>query len=342
MRMSNPEIKYMSRALQLAENGLGLVRPNPVVGCVIVHNDRIIGEGFHHRFGGAHAEVEAINSVNDPSLLKESTVFVTLEPCSHHGKTPPCSDLLIHHRVKKVVVANVDPNPLVAGKGIKKMQSNGIEVITGVLKDQGRFLNRRFFTFHEQKRPFIVLKWAQTSDGFVARTNHDAKWISGTRSRQLVHRWRAEEAAILVGKNTVTYDDPSLTTRDWAGTHPLRIILDRKGSLDTNHHVFDEEVETIRFVTVDPKLKSDVQIDGGFLSEVLTELYNRNIQSVFVEGGAAILSTFIKQGLWDEARVFTSRAKFGEGIAAPQIDEVKVSEQPIETDLLSIYENKKT
>lgn len=339
--MSNPDVRYMSRALHLASNGLGLVRPNPVVGCVIVHNDYIIGEGFHHRYGGPHAEVEAIKNVLDKSLLKEATVYVTLEPCSHQGKTPPCSDLLIDHMVKSVVVANVDPNPLVAGKGLEKMRKAGIEVVIGVLDEAGDLLNRRFFTYHEKKRPHIILKWAQTADGFIARSNHDSKWISSVRSRQLVHKWRAEEAAILVGKHTVMYDNPSLTTREWSGEQPLRIVLDPNGELRDDFQLFNGSVPTLRFIVGDPKWEGDVRIEGNdFLLGVMNELYHRNIQSVFVEGGAATHKELIKQDLWDEARVFTSVTTFGEGIEAPNLDLPSQRTRLIDGDRLDYYENK--
>ena len=202
----------MQRALELARLGLGNVSPNPMVGCVIVKDGKIIGEGHHEQYGGPHAEVNAVQAVKDQSLLPQSTAYVTLEPCSHFGKTPPCADLLVRHQVKRVVICNEDPNPLVAGQGIERLRNAGIEVEIGLLREEGRVLNRRFFTAFEKKRPYVILKWAQTTDGFVARENYDSKWISNTYSRQLVHKWRAEEDAILVGTNTARYDNPSLTT----------------------------------------------------------------------------------------------------------------------------------
>ena len=220
--MVAPEI-YMHRALELARNGAGKVSPNPMVGCVIVHNGTIIGEGWHQQFGGPHAEPNAIAAVNNQELLKDATLYVTLEPCAHFGKTPPCAHLIIEKQIPRVVVCNLDPNPLVAGKGIKLLKDAGIEVKTGILAQEGAFLNRRFFTYINHKRPFIILKWAETADGFVARENYDSKWISNALSRKLVHKWRTEEDAILVGKNTALYDNPQLTSRDWEGKNPISV-----------------------------------------------------------------------------------------------------------------------
>ncbi|MEQ9412696.1 MAG: bifunctional diaminohydroxyphosphoribosylaminopyrimidine deaminase/5-amino-6-(5-phosphoribosylamino)uracil reductase RibD, partial [Cyclobacteriaceae bacterium] len=214
---------YMLRAMELAKNGIGHVSPNPLVGCVIVYEGKIIGEGWHGKYGEAHAEVNAVNAVADKSILNGAAVYVNLEPCAHTGKTPPCADLLVKHKVKRVVIANVDPNPLVAGKGIAKLKDAGVEVLTGVLEEAGRELNKRFFTFLKHKRPFVILKWAQTSDGFIARENFDSKWISNEYSRKLVHKWRTEEDSILVGYNTALYDNPKLTARDWTGRNPVRI-----------------------------------------------------------------------------------------------------------------------
>jgi len=236
---------FMQRALELAQLGVGRVSPNPRVGCVIVHNNKIIGEGWHQKFGEAHAEVNAINSAKDQSLLKESTVYVNLEPCSHFGKTPPCVDLLIKHRVKKVVIGNLDSNPKVHGKGIKKLKDAGIETLTGVLEKEGHELNKRFFTFIEEQRPYIILKWAQTTDEFIAQKNFESKWISNEFSRQLVHRWRSEEDAVLVGTHTASHDNPSLTVRDWTGRNPTRIVIDRFLRLNDRLQLFDKKEKTI-------------------------------------------------------------------------------------------------
>lgn len=330
----------MQRAFQLARQGAGWVSPNPMVGCVIMVDGQIIGEGYHHRYGGPHAEVVAIQNVQDLSQLQNATAYVTLEPCSHHGKTPPCCDLLIQHHVKKVVIANVDPNPRVQGSGISRMRDSGIEVIEDVLAKEGRLLNRRFFTFHEKKRPYIILKWAQTIDGFIARKNYDSKWISNARSRQLVHRWRAEEAAILVGKNTVLHDNPSLTTRDWKGRHPVRIVLDHRSVLTNDYVLFSDDHETWRVVQGTSAVINDIVIShSNFLRGLMEELYQRNIQSVIVEGGAATLQTFLEAGCWDEARVFTSDAKFREGIAVPKMNGSPHTLEKVGTDKLEIYEN---
>lgn len=319
-----PDELFIQRTFELALNGVGYVSPNPRVGCVIVRDGKIIGEGWHQKFGQAHAEVNAVNSVGDVSLLKGSTVYVSLEPCSHIGKTPPCADLLIRHRVKKVVIANVDTNPLVGGRGIKKLTEAGIEVVTGVLKDKGLELNKRFFTFVEKKRPYVILKWAQTADGFVAQSNYESKWISNEHSRQLVHRWRAEEDGVLVGTGTAGHDNPSLAVREWTGRDPVRIVVDRFLRLPESLHLFDRSVNTICYNLLKHeghKNLSWVQLnEAEFISQLVNDLYKRSIQSVIVEGGRQTLQLFIDHALWDEARIFTSPRIFGVGIAAPFID----------------------
>jgi len=316
-----PDELFMLRALELARFGIGKVSPNPQVGCVVVHDGKIIGEGWHQKYGGPHAEVNAIRSVKDKSLLSQATVYVNLEPCAHFGKTPPCADMLIAERVRKVVVANVDSNPLVGGKGLAKLQAAGIETVVGVLAEQARELNKRFFTFVEKKRPYIILKWAQTADGFIARSNFDSKWISNEYSRQLVHRWRSEEDAILVGSGTAAHDNPSLTVRDWSGRNPVRIVIDRNLKLPYTLHLFDSSVPTLCYNLVQQKTESNttwIKLDEDqFLEKLLADLYARNIQSLIIEGGAQTLSTFLNQNLWDEARVFKARQSFGSGIAAP-------------------------
>jgi len=313
----------MNRAMELARLGFGNVSPNPMVGCVIVYNNKIIGEGFHQQYGGPHAEVNAINSIKDKSQLPESAVYVSLEPCSHYGKTPPCTDLLVKHKVKKVYISNIDPNPLVVGKGIDILRNAGIEVEKGVLEEEGMDLNKRYFTSISQNRPYIILKWAETADGFIARKNFDSKWISNEYSRKLAHKWRAEEDAILVGKNTAKYDNPTLNVRDWEGKNPLRIVIDYELQLDQKLNLFNRQIPTICY-----NLKKDNETDNlayvilkkaSFFHELLTDLNNRNIQSLIIEGGAATLSTFIEAGLWDEARVFQSTTCFGNGVKAPQI-----------------------
>lgn len=335
------DLIYMKRAFDLAAMGQQTASPNPMVGCVIVHQGKIIGEGWHQKFGEPHAEVNAINSVEDQSLLSESTVYVTLEPCAHFGKTPPCADLLVRHQVKKVVIANQDPFPLVNGGGIERLTAAGIEVKVGVMKESGLELNRRFFHIQKKKRPYIVLKWAQTADGFVARENYDSKWISNSYSRKLVHKWRSEEDAIMVGKNTVKYDNPSLTVRDWDGKHPLRIFIDRNLELDGELNVTDGSVPTICYNTK-KKTKKDqleyVKLESeDFMKQVFEDLYKRKVQSVFVEGGSALIQAIIDARLWDEARIFISQNEFESGIRAPHMIGNQVSSQNIEEDKLMVF-----
>jgi diaminohydroxyphosphoribosylaminopyrimidine deaminase / 5-amino-6-(5-phosphoribosylamino)uracil reductase len=336
---------YMHRCLELAALGFPDVMPNPAVGCVIVCDDRIIGEGFHQKFGGPHAEVNALQSVKDKNLLEKATVYVNLEPCSHHGKTPPCADLLINSKVKKVVVAIIDPNPLVAGQGIEKLKTAGIEVNVGNLIEEAAELNKRFLTFYQKKRPYIILKWAQTTDGFIADEIGNSKWISNETSRLLVHKWRSEEQAILVGTNTAKTDNPYLTTRNWPGRNPLRIVIDKDLLLPENLYLFDHEVPTIVFNAKrnaeEPNL-TYVQIDFGkkMLPELLDKLYELKIQSVLIEGGTYTLQQFIDQNLWDEARVFTGEKSFGKGIAAPQFKAKPISKRMIKGDLLEVFRNK--
>jgi diaminohydroxyphosphoribosylaminopyrimidine deaminase/5-amino-6-(5-phosphoribosylamino)uracil reductase len=343
MTATQPDERFMLRALELARSGLGTVSPNPMVGCVIVHDNKIIGEGWHERFGEAHAEVNAVNSVTEKELLNESTVYVTLEPCSHFGKTPPCADMLIREQVRKVVIANRDSNPLVAGKGIEKLRGAGIEVVIGVLESEARELNKRFFIYIEKARPYVILKWAQTSDGFIARENYDSKWISDDFSRQLVHKWRSEEDAILVGSNTVVHDDPALNVRNWTGRNPVRIVVDRYLKLPSGMKVFDQTQPTIRYNV--EKSSKDLNIElvkipeSNFLDNLLADLYARKIQSVIVEGGATILNAFVDSNLWNEARVFISPTEFKRGIGAPTLNISPQSEIKLKTDLLRIYKN---
>ncbi len=330
----------MQRAFDLAKKGKGSVSPNPLVGCVIVHDERIIGEGWHQKYGEAHAEVNAVNSVKDQSLLKASIVYVTLEPCAHQGKTPPCADLLVKHGVKKVVICNRDPFEQVDGKGIEKLKTAGIEVEIGLLEKEGLELNKKFFTFYQKKRPYVILKWAQTSDGFVARENFDSKWISNASSRKLVHKWRAEEDAILVGKNTVKYDNPKLDVRDWEGSDPVRVFIDRNQELDLKGlHLMDGSISTICYNTK-KSAKETIEFvklsNQGFINDLLTDLGKRKVQSIIIEGGSAVLSTFISQGFWDEARVFIGNSEFGSGIMAPQIIGEQICEEKIDEDILKV------
>lgn len=332
---------FMKRALELATRGAGNVSPNPMVGCVIVHGDKIIAEGWHQKYGEAHAEVRAIQQVKDPSVLKESTLYVNLEPCSHFGKTPPCADLLIERQVKKVVVANLDSNPKVAGNGIKKLRASGAGVITGILEKEGRELNKRFFTAMEKQRPYVILKWAQTSDGFIARENYDSRWISNEYSRQLVHKWRAEEDAILVGTRTAMQDNPKLNVRDWSGRDPVRIVIDRFLRLSDRLHLFDQSQKTICYNLLKneehPNLIRIRLEETNFLDNLTHDLFKHNISSVIVEGGAFTLRSLIENDLWDEARVFIANKPFGKGIHAPLLSGNLIAEESVENDILQIY-----
>lgn len=335
-----PDEQFMTRALELAHLGIGSVSPNPRVGCVIVHEGKIIGEGWHKKFGGPHAEVNAVNDVRDQSLLAESTVYVNLEPCSHTGKTPPCADLLIKHRVRRVVISNLDPHPLVNGRGISKLTDAGIDVQTGVLEQEGRHLNAAFFTFIEKKRPYIILKWAQSADGFLAGANGESKWISNEYSRQLVHRWRAEEDAVLVGSRTAQVDDPMLNVRDWSGRDPIRVVIDRCLKLPADLNLWKGPQKTLRYNTVHDVTNGTVTAvrlpERGFLDHMLRNLHGHGIQSVMVEGGAVTLNQFIESGLWDEARIFYAARSLGAGIAAPSISGVRVASRQIYSDELNI------
>lgn len=339
----------MQRGLLLAKLGAGTVSPNPMVGCVIVHEGRIIGEGYHQKYGEAHAEVNAINSVLDKSLLSASTVYVTLEPCSHFGKTPPCADLLIKHQVKKVVVCNFDPHPLVAGKGIQKLRQAGIEVEVGLLEEEGRELNKRFFTFIEKKRPFIILKWAESADGFIAKKNYEAVQISNLLSRRFVHKMRAEEDAIMVGTNTVKYDNPILNTRFWTGKNAVRVLIDKDLSLPKNVHIFDNSQKTICYTTVVRSctsrsvLENTTEVvllkdDFRSINElVLEDLYQRKIQSIIIEGGTILLQSFIDLGLWDEAFILKSKLMLEDGIKAPIIGGREILRENLGDNLLVKY-----
>ena len=344
----------MRRALELATLGRGHVSPNPMVGCVIEYNGRIIGEGWHQRYGEAHAERNAILSVSpeDAHLLPECTAYVTLEPCSHYGKQPPCADLLIEKRVERVICCNDDPNPLVAGQGFAKLREAGIAVETGVLNEVGRDLNARFFTFMEKSRPYIILKWAETADGFIAGENGQPVQISGPLSQRLVHRWRSEEDAIMVGTNTARADNPRLNVRLVPGRNPVRVVIDKQLRLDANLNLFDGSQPTlgynfIKTETVGQTTYIQLNPEKPFLPQLLADLYERRIQSVLVEGGTTLLNSFMDAGLWDEMRVFRSQTMLGEGrsegrpgegaVKAPAVRGRSVSQERVGTDELSTY-----
>jgi diaminohydroxyphosphoribosylaminopyrimidine deaminase / 5-amino-6-(5-phosphoribosylamino)uracil reductase len=329
LKAFNDDSIYMRRCLELALRGSGFTRPNPMVGAVIVYKDRIIGEGFHQKAGGPHAEVNAINSVSEKSLLKHSTIYVSLEPCSHFGKTPPCADLIIETGIKRVVAGTMDTTFRVAGKGFEKLREAGVNVTTGIMEDECRHLNRRFFTFHEKKRPYIILKWAQSADGFLdyLRKPGDAietHWITGMTERVLVHRWRAEEGAILAGGATIRADNPGLNVRYWSGNNPVKVIVSKSADISPDARIFKSLPEVLLFTASESaKLPARTYVTDGDelpVKEILRTLYDSGIQSVIIEGGAKIFESFIISDFWDEARIFTGRKPFMAGIKAPVVE----------------------
>ncbi|MBU2996019.1 bifunctional diaminohydroxyphosphoribosylaminopyrimidine deaminase/5-amino-6-(5-phosphoribosylamino)uracil reductase RibD [Cellulophaga baltica] len=343
---------YILRCIEIAQSGLGDTAPNPMVGAVIVLENKIIGEGYTSEYGGPHAEVNAINSVADKSLLVNATIYVTLEPCSHYGKTPPCADLIIKHKIKNVVIGLLDPHEKVAGQGIKRLKDAGCNVTVGVLEKECRTHHKRFLTFQEKNRPYIILKWAATANGFIApdkslrAREKQPFWITNSYSKQLVHQWRAEEQAILVGTNTVLEDNPKLDVRNWTGKNPTRIILDRTLKIDTSHHVRDKSIKTIIFTEIPDILKHDngndyilIDFSKNIASQICEALHKQNIQSVIIEGGLQTLQTFIDENLWDEARVFTGVSTFKKGTKAPLITGELKETKNIDTDILKIYYN---
>ncbi len=320
-----------------------------MVGSVIVYDENIIGEGWHHKAGAPHAEVNAIQSVSDKTLLKKATIYVSLEPCSHFGKTPPCSDLIIAKDIKKVVIGIMDPFVEVAGRGIKKLMDAGCDVRVGILEEKSRELNKRFLTFHQKKRPYIILKWAQSQDGFLVpekQKKREPVWISNNFSKQVVHKWRSEEQAILVGTNTAVADNPKLNTRFWDGPSPTRIVLDRKSRIPKNSALFDGSVKTIVLTEENAEAPSTQnlifeQLDfaKNLPQQIGEVLYRHQLQSVIIEGGARTLQSFIDKGIWDEARVFTGKIQFKKGIKAPEFSGKIISEENITGDNLKIFYN---
>ena len=342
----------MNRALQLAHLGLGKSRPNPSVGAVIVYNDKIIGEGYTSPYGGPHAEVNAIHSVTDKGLLKHSTIYVTLEPCCHYGKTPPCADLILKYEIPRVVIGCVDTNHKVSGGGIKRLKDGGCKVVIGVLETRCKRQLQRFFCFHEKKRPYIILKWAETQNGLISPKTKETNrpvWITDTFSRQLVHKWRAEEQAILVGTKTVTADNPFLNLRDWSGQDPLKIVIDKNLSLNLSSNIFKSKTKCIRFHSnqIASTNKSNTVIDEAIYwdtpefvaQQICSKLHQHNITSVIIEGGQKTLQSFIDANLWDEARVFKSQVHFKNGIKAPLITKKHQSKKRLKDDDLLIYFN---
>ena len=317
--------KFMKRCIELASDGIGRTYPNPLVGCVIVHNNIIIGEGSHQKYGFNHAEVNAINSVINHNLLKESTLYVNLEPCNHYGKTPPCTKLIIDKGIKNIIIGSKDPNNLVKGGGISNLISNGCNVESGVMENECDELNKRFFTFHNHKRPYIILKWAESKDGYISpeKSNRNSKeifWISNEKSKKMSHYFRSQEHSILVGVQTVIDDDPELTTRLVDGNNPLRIILDPNNRIPSNSRVLSSESDTIIFSkTKNLELKKDNEVIDKFdLDSILESLYKRGIQSIIVEGGAYTIQRFIDENKWDCIRIFKSDKNLNKGLVAPK------------------------
>lgn len=347
--MMNNELN-MLRCLELASSGLGTVSPNPLVGAVLIHDNRIIGEGWHQKFGGLHAEVHAINDCiknGFESLLSESTLYINLEPCNHFGKTPPCTDLILEKKIPNVVIGMSDPFEEVNGKGIEKLRQGGVHVTENVLADECQRLNRRFITFHTLRRPYIILKFAQTKDGFIAPLQPDDKihWISNVYSRVLVHKWRSEEDAIMVGANTVLKDNPRLTVRDWSGRNPVRITIDEKSTFPSNLNILNSEAKTIVFNLQKNTTESNVEYikydeSQSMPEQICKALHQQSIQSVLIEGGLRLFQEFINENLWDEARIFTAPKNLLDGISAPFITGNIMSRDFIQQDELCVLTNK--
>ena len=337
----------MQRCLQLAQLGAGNVAPNPMVGAVLVHNNRIIGEGYHQQFGKAHAEVNCINSVTEANkqFIANSILYVSLEPCAHFGKTPPCANLIIEYKIPTVIIGCSDQYHEVNGKGIVKLKAAGIKVITGILEEKAKAINKKFFTFHYLQRPYIILKWAQSNDHTIAKADFSSLQISNDFSNRLVHKWRSEEAAIMVGTNTALHDNPSLTNRLWQGKNPIRVIIDKKLQLPATHQLFSGEAKTIVFNLIKNEIADSVEfcrIDESqpALPQILYYLYQQNIQSLLVEGGAIVLQSFIDSGLWDEARIITNtKMIIGKGIAAPVLsNQLLIQSESRGNDFIEYYE----
>lgn len=341
---------HMQRCLELAGMALGRTYPNPVVGSVIVHNGRIIGEGYHHKAGETHAEVNAIDSVSDRSLLRNSTLYVNLEPCSHYGRTPPCAERIIAEGIPRVVIGTTDTSKKVSGRGAEMLRKAGCEVVTGVCEEESRYINRRFFTFHEKKRPYVVLKWAMSADGFIDINRPPGSpvepyWITGMTERVLVHRWRATEQVIVAGGGTVRSDNPSLNVRHWAGRDPVKVIISQSGVLDKSSRVFEGDAGVLLYTAggeVSYRGTRVIPVNGSeedIALEVLSSLYGLGYQSVFVEGGRRVLEMFIGSGLWDEARVFRGFVSWGEGLKAPEISGKIMSETRFSGSVLETIHN---
>ena len=339
--------QYMQRALGLAQRGKGYTTPNPMVGAVLVHEGRVIGEGWHERYGEAHAEVNCLAHVADEDrpLIPQSTMYVTLEPCAHWGKTPPCANRLVQEGVKEVVIANIDPFEKVSGNGISILKEAGIPVTAGVMAVEGKWVNRRFFCFHEQQRPYIILKWAESAEGFMAPADRSRKQLSNAFSNQLVHQWRTEESAIIVGYQTALNDNPQLTARHYPGPQPLRIALDRKLQLPGSHQLFNGDAQTWILNEQVEEVRGNVALiqmdfEASVIPALLQKLYQNNKLSLIVEGGPVLLQSFIDAGLWDEARVFKTQVSIKEGIGSPKLMNAALSSKtPVANDVLELWVN---
>lgn len=350
MKVLDTHESYMQRCINLAQHGAGHVSPNPMVGCVLVYEGRIIGEGFHREYGQAHAEVNAINSVQNKQLLKKTTLYVNLEPCAHFGNTSPCSTLIISSGIKHVVIGTVDPYAKVSGKGISAMEDAGIKVEVGILEKECLELNKRFFTFHKKKRPYIILKWAETVDGFIDRDRTKViskpTWITPEVCKASAHKQRAEEDAIMIGTNTAERDNPSLSTRNWAGKSPLRLVLDGNHRLDSSLRLFDYIHPTVVFTRNAKKdIKNleykEIDFDNYLHEDILDELYERNVLSVIIEGGTRLLKGFISKGLWDEAWRYIGNKSFTTGVEAPKLTGELVAREEMADAILLVFKNEK-
>ncbi len=338
----------MHRCIQLAKPGTGYVAPNPMVGSVLVYEDRIIGEGYHQTYGQAHAEVNCIKSVKeeDRHLIEKSVIYVSLEPCAHFGKTPPCADLIIRHKIQTVVVGCRDPFEQVDGKGIEKLENAGVKVITGILENECKELNKRFFTFHVKRRPYIILKWAQSKNQAIANADFSRVLISNAYSNRLVHKWRSEEAAIMIGTNTALHDNPALNARNWSGPNPVRLVVDMNLRLPLTLQIFDRRQKTIIFNTVKNEEHENlvyckIEKEPSFITALLMACFDLNIQSILIEGGNRLTQSFINENAWDEARVIeNSELIIDNGLRAPLLSNHKlISSEAISSDIISYYSN---
>ena len=335
------DIKFMKRCIDLASKGLGYTYPNPLVGSVIVHDNKIIGEGYHAKYGESHAEVNAINSVGDKELLRESTLYVNLEPCNHHGKTPPCTEAIINNNIKRIVIGSRDPNRLVDGSGIDKLRSSGCDVVVGVMELECSNLNKRFFKYHKHKRPYIILKWAESKDGFISplKSNQSPRkvsWISGENSKKLNHKWRSEEHSILVGVQTIIDDDPLLTTRFVDGKNPIRFVLDPNSRIPIDSKVLSQTSKTIILSKKENNLIPNYTKSSNFenIQRIIESLYDMKIQSVLIEGGTKTINHFLDNDSWDSIRVFKSNKNITDGIRSPDVDLSKFTKSDIGDDIL--------